>query len=91
MYLHVKTPPRTRSPLKAPLLIKLGVVSILTALGGFLQWFIKATSGGSRGSGLSGYGQWPPIYMVLFPVISSAVFLEKSILTEWKNWFGLKD
>ncbi|KAG0140761.1 hypothetical protein CROQUDRAFT_136535 [Cronartium quercuum f. sp. fusiforme G11] len=91
IYLHFKTPPQTRSPLRSPLLLKLGVVSVVTAFGGFLQWFIKATAGGYRGSGLSGYGQWPPLYMVFFPVICAAVFIEKAILEEWKSWIKFKN
>lgn len=89
-YLQFTIPRLIRSPLRSPLLIKLGVVSFVTAFGGFIQWYIKATHGGHHGTGLTGYGEWPPIYMVSFPLICAVIFVEQAVIEEWKSWIGIK-
>ncbi|CAH7670484.1 hypothetical protein BY996DRAFT_6432326 [Phakopsora pachyrhizi] len=67
-----------------PLLMKLSVISILTGISAYLEWYINYRL---SDRGILGYV--PPMYLISSPLFSSAIFVDRNIIEEWKSWIGL--
>lgn len=64
------------------LLIRLAALSVLSGIGAALEFSINFIRF-NRSISL----HIPSIYLIFFPLVSAAIFVDKNILNEWKSWF----